>query len=122
MAVKIRERPAGSGKWWIYTDFKGKRSARYIPQGKREAERVAGKITEKLEILKTAEKKGIILSLKQVVLDDPNRVVEEPAPKGPTLKTYAERWLKEIEAKGLKHTTRRSYQGILEVHLFPEIG
>lgn len=122
MAVKVRERPAGSGKWWIYVDFKGKRSARYIRQGKRRADEIAAKITEKLGILEAAKRNGIEVSLKQVVLDDPNRIVKDPEPKGPTLKEYAERWLKEIEAKGLKHTTQRSYKGILETHLYPGMG
>ena len=41
MAVKVRERPVGGVKWWIFTDWKGKRLARYIPQGKQAAEEIA---------------------------------------------------------------------------------
>ena len=53
MAVKVRERPPGSGRWWIYTDWKGKRSARFIPQGKRAAEEAASKIATRLDLFTT---------------------------------------------------------------------
>jgi integrase len=123
MAVKVKERPPGSGKWWVFTDYKGKRCARFIPQGKRKADEIASKITEKLGILDAAQDNGITLSLRQVVLDDPNRVVKEPsATEGPLFKDYAGTWLDGCEARGLKHTTYRSYKGILGIHLLPAFG
>ena len=123
MAVKVKERPPGSGKWWVFTDYKGKRCARYIPQGKRKADEIAAKITEKLGILDAAQDNGITLSLRQVVLDDPNRIVMEPTgAESPLFKDYAGTWLDGCEARGLKHTTYRSYGGILKVHLLPVFG
>lgn len=123
MAVKVRERPPGSGKWWVFTDYRGKRSARLIPQGKRVAEQVAAKITEKLGLLDANRKNGITVSLRQLVLDRPDAIKPEPStPTGPTLKEYAESWLANGEARGLKHTTCRSYTGILTVHLCPAFG
>jgi len=123
MAVKVRERPSGSGKWWVFTDWKGKRSARLIPQGKRAADQVAAKITEKLGLLEANEKNGFPISLRQMVL-------ENPEPKGsnsqksssPLLKDYADEWLETCEARGLKHTTCRSYDVIVRMHLKPAFG
>jgi hypothetical protein len=123
MAVKVRERPPGSGKWWVYTDYQGKRSARFIPQGKRTAEKIAAKITERLGLLDANRKNGLTVSLHQVVLDQPEPIVPEPVqPAGPTFKQYAEAWLDQCDARGLKHTTYRSYKGILTTHLYPAFG
>ena len=68
MGVKVRERPAGSGKWWVFTDFRGKRTARYIPQGKRAAEKVAFEIATKLDLIKQTEKHGLTASPREVIL------------------------------------------------------
>ncbi len=122
MAVKVKERPPGSGRWWIYVDHKNQRKARYIPQGKRKAEEIASGITKKLAILEAAEKNGMSLSVHQVVLDDPSRIVPDPKSKGPTINEYSEGWLKECEAKGLKHSTMRSYRGSLKNHILPTLG
>ncbi len=120
MAIKVRERPAGSGKWWIFTDWKNKRSARYIPQGKRAAEAVAKRIAEKLNLIQTNQRHGVAFSLREVVLGQPDPPA--PAPTGPLFGPYAERWLDACEARGLKHSTHRAYSVILETHLKPAFG
>ncbi|HIE65203.1 MAG: site-specific integrase [Nitrospira sp.] len=122
MGVKVRERPLGSGKWWIFTDYKGKRCARYIRSGKREADKIAEKIASKLDVLTSAKKQGVNISIRQVVLDDPNRIVKEPVNKGPKLEEYASEWIDGCETRGLKHTTCRSYKGLLDKHLLPALG
>lgn len=80
MAVKVRERPAKSGRWWVFTDWKGKRSARFIPQGKRAAEEVAKRITEKLDLVETNQRNGVSFSFRELVLGRPDL----PAPVMPT--------------------------------------
>ena len=123
MAVKVRERPPGSGKWWIYTDWKGKRSARLIPKGKRAAEQVAAKITEKLALLEANERAGFPVSLRSLVLEKPEAATPvEEVPKGPLFKDYATQWLDTCEARGLKHSTYQAYKFIVEKHLKPGFG
>ena len=48
MAVKVRERPKGSGVYWIYIDHKNYRKAKKIGKDKRLALEVAKKIQAKL--------------------------------------------------------------------------
>jgi len=124
MAVKVRERPAGSGKWWIYTDFRGKRTARYIPQGKRAAEKVASEIAAKLDLIKQTERHGLTVSPREVITGrkDLSPVKTAPAVIGPLFSDYAAQWLDACEARGLKASTYRSYKTILSVHLLPAFG
>ena len=123
MAVKVRERPPSSGKWWIFTDWKGKRSARFIPQGKRAAEDIAKRISEKLNLIESNRDHGVSFSFRELVLGQP----DPPAPPasivtGPLFAPYAENWLDGCEARGLKHTTHRAYKVILDTHLKPAFG
>lgn len=120
MAVKVRERPPGSGKWWIFTDWKGKRSARFIPQGKRAAEIVAERITEKLELIRVNRQNGLSFSIRELILGQPD-LPAAPAPlsAGPLFGVYAQSWIENCEARGLKHTTHRAYKVILDTHLKP---
>lgn len=48
MSVKVRERPKGSGMFWIFIDHQGKRKAKKIGKDKRLANEVAKKIEAKL--------------------------------------------------------------------------
>ena len=83
MAVKVRERPLGSGKWWVFTDWKNKRSARFIPQGKRAAEEVAKRICEKLDLIETNRRNGVSFSFRELVLGQPDPPVPiAPPPTG----------------------------------------
>jgi integrase len=123
MAVKVRERPPGSGKWWVFTDWKNKRSARFIPQGKRAAEDVAKRIAEKLNLIETNQRNGVHVSIRELVLGRPDPpVLVATAPTGPLFGPYADRWLDGCEARNLKHTTHRAYKVILETHLKPVFG
>jgi len=119
MAVKVRERPPGSGKWWVFVDYQGKRCAHLIPQGKRAAERAAAVLNEKLGLLRAANEQGIPLSVWSLAT---NGHAPEPALSGPTLKEYSKTFLEGCEARGLKYTTRRSYDGVLNTHLLPAFG
>jgi integrase len=111
-----------SGKWWIFTDWKGKRSARFIPQGKRAAEDVAKRISEKLSLIQTNRENGVSFSFRELVLGQPDPPASTASiVTGPLFGPYAESWLDGCEARGLKHTTHRAYKVILET-LKPAFG
>ena len=123
MAVKVRERPPGSGRWWVFIDRRNQRIARFIPQGKRAAEQVAKRIAEKMALIDANQRNGVVFSLREMVLgrpDPPAPVVSSPT--GPVFGPYADAWLAGCEARGLKHTTERAYKVILETHLRPAFG
>ena len=47
MAVNVREKPKGSGQWWIFINHQGKRKSKKIGKDKRLAREVAEKIKAK---------------------------------------------------------------------------
>jgi len=51
---------------------------------------------------------------------DPSAVTSLPT--GSLFESYSDSWLKSCEARGLKHTTSRTYKVILETHLKPASG
>ena len=73
MAVKIRERPEGSGEWWVFIDHQGKRKAKKIGDDKDLA----------VEFAKKAEAKLILGDLD----------LKKPKPKIPTFGEYSQKWL-----------------------------
>ncbi|MBW2198119.1 MAG: hypothetical protein JRF58_09780, partial [Deltaproteobacteria bacterium] len=73
MAVTVREKPKGSGQWWIFINHQGKRKSKKIGMDKRLAREVAEKIKAKL------------------VLNELR--IEKINSKCPTFKEYAEMWL-----------------------------
>ncbi|MBT3369001.1 MAG: hypothetical protein HN416_17800, partial [Nitrospina sp.] len=48
MGVKVRERPQGSGEWWVFIEHHGNRKAKKIGRDKKLAKDVARKIEAKL--------------------------------------------------------------------------
>jgi hypothetical protein len=44
LGVKVRERPKGSGIWWLFINHQGKRKAKKIGRNKRLAKEVAEEI------------------------------------------------------------------------------
>lgn len=103
MGVKVRERPQGSGVWWIFIDHKGERKAKKIGRDKKTAIDVAKKIEAKL------------------TLGDVG-IVEKEKPKAPTFKEYAEQWLEGYVKRLRRETTWERYAGILRQHVYPAIG
>ena len=114
MGVKVRERPKGSGVWWILIDHHSKRKSKKIGKNKKLAQEAAKKIEAKL------------------TLGD-FKLNGEEEPKTPTLKEYVNGW-KDQENKfipgwfdkqaklGLKRSTWRNYRVILKKHILPEFG
>ncbi len=73
MGVKIRQKPPGSGIYWIFINHQGKRKSKQIGKDKRLARQVAKKIEAKL-VLGEYE-------------------LDKRKDQFPTFKEYAERWL-----------------------------
>ncbi len=111
MAVKIREKPKGSGVWWVFISHNGKRKSKRIGKDKRLAREVAKKM-------------GARLILGELDISN--------ASPTPTLNEYVKGWkdetgvypgwLKTFADISLKRSTRRCYAGIIEHHLLPIFG
>ena len=100
MGVKVRERPAGSGVWWIFIDHQGKRKAK--------------KVGDKKTAIEAAKKIEARLTLGDV------GIVEKG--KTPVFKEYAEQWLATYGATQLKYSTAESYASDLKNHICPFFG
>lgn len=100
MAVKVRERPKGSGIWWIFIDHMGKRKAKKIGRDKKLANEAAKKIEAKL-----------VLGELQI------EKVEAPCP---TFRQYADKW--QALPHDWKASTRELYCMNLRKHVYPVLG
>jgi integrase len=100
MGVKVREKPKGSGVWWIFIEHQTKRKAKKIGKDKRLAREVAKKIEAKLILGELSLEKS-----------------DRPCP---TFKEYAEHWL--ALPHDFKDVTRDEYEHKLKLHAFPVIG
>jgi len=114
MGVKVKERPKGSGIWWVFIHHRGKRRAKKIGKDKRLAREIAMKIEAKL-------------ALGEMGLDPDKKK------RVPTLKEYVEGWQDEagefflgwyekVGKLSLKTTTRMGYRRILDVEILPRFG
>lgn len=101
MAVKVREKPPGSGVWWIFIDHQGKRKAKKVGKDKRLAMEAAKKIEAKL------------------TLGEPLVREKEEAP---AFREYAETWITVNVPATCKPSTLRDYQCIMERHVLPVFG
>ena len=100
MGVRVRERPPGSGVWWVYVSHRGRRKAKKVGSSKKAALDVARKIEAKL------------------ALGDLG-IMKEEAPC-PTFREHAERWL--ALPHDWKESTRENYGSNLRLHAYPAIG
>ncbi len=100
MGVNVREKPTGSGIWWVFANHKGERKSLKVGRDKKTALKIA-KVTEARLVLGDLD------------IDDFNKKV-------PTLKKYAEKWfsLPHKTGKGTMHTYKRN----LELHVYPVLG
>jgi integrase len=105
MGVKVREKPTGSGEWWIFIQHHGKRKAKKIGKGhkgKRLAEDVAAKIEARLVL-------GDVGLLRATELS-------------PTFEDYARRYLDLYATATLKPGTVEGYRFDFARHLKPAFG
>ena len=99
MGVKVRERPAGSGTWWVFIDHQGKRKAKKIGRDERLAREVAKKIEAKL-------------ALGQFSIDT-------KANELPTFGEYAQKWISIAVPASCKASTAADYRGLLKNYVLP---
>lgn len=102
MAVKVREKPANSGIWWIFIDHHGKRKAKKVGQDRKLAQEVAKKIEAKL------------------TLGDVGLLDEDE--KTPTFGEYARTWICITLPATCKPSTARDYELFLNNHVLPTFG
>jgi integrase len=99
MGVKVREKPPGSGIWWIFIDHNGQRKAKKIGKDKKLANEVAKKLEAKL------------------VLGDFD--ITEEKPSFPTYGEYAKLWLETQVKPFRKPTTYERYDGLHRDYILP---
>jgi integrase len=102
MAVKVRERPKGSGTWWIFIDHQGKRKAKRIGKDKKLAHEVARKVEAKL------------------TLGDLD--IAQDKTQAPLFKDYSELWLNGYIKSLRRQSTFERYQDVLKRHINPTLG
>lgn len=103
MGVKVREKPNGSGIWWIFIDHNGKRKAKKVGKDKKTA----------LQLAKVIEAK--------LVLGE-GRPEEKPVKSIPLFKEYAENWINVNVPAICKPSTIMDYTSILKIHVIPKFG
>lgn len=101
MGVKIREKPKGSGVFWIFVNHNGKRTSKKIGTDEDAANEVARKIEAKL------------------VLGEFNFEKEKPVQ---TFKEYAKGFISGFSKINHKPSTHESYKSALDIHIYPVLG
>jgi integrase len=101
MGVKVREKPKGSGMFWVFVSHKGKRASKKVGIDEDTAYEVAKKIEAKL------------------VLGEFDFKKEKPVP---TFKEYAKGFINGFSKINHKPSTHESYKGALDVHIYPVFG
>ena len=102
MGVRVREKEEGSGEWWIFINYKGRRASKRAGS-KRAAKEAAVKIEREI-------------ALERFNLETP----EERRPL--SFRQYAERWMKQHVEMNCKPETARNYRYALDVNLLPALG
>lgn len=103
MGVKVKERPPGSGVWWVFINHNGKRKAKKV-----------GALEKAEEV---AEKTRAAL-----VLGDLGFMKKEEKKPAPTFGEYAKGWIGITVPATCKPSTARDYRGILKNHVLPAFG
>ena len=101
MGVNVREKPTGSGVWWVFINHKGVRKSKKIGD-KKTAKQAAKKLEAKLV-------------LGDLDIQQFNRTC-------PTFKSYAEKWLTKPLPKKRGERTQVKYETNLKKHIIPVIG
>lgn len=97
MGIKVRKR---NGAWWVFIDFHGRRKARKV--GPREA---AEAVKREIE--------------SRLALGEFNLAPEKSAP---TLREYAERWIRDYAEVHCKPSTVAFYKQYHRLYIFPEFA
>jgi integrase len=109
MGVKIREKPKGSGAWWLFINHGRTRRAKRVGTGK--------------EGKKAAELAAVQISAR-LASGDVGVLSPPPAlhARQVTFAEYAERWIAESVLPHRKERTVSYYRQIIDKHLAPTFG
>jgi len=102
MGVKVREKPKGSGEWWIFINHRGKRKSK--------------KIGSRKLAMQVAEKVSAKLTLDQFDMGDPEDQ------KAPTFKDYSSVWLEDYIGPLRKLATYERYRDVLKRFVYPTLS
>ena len=97
MGVKIREKPQGSGIWWVFINHHGRRKSKMIGRDKSLANKVAKKLREK-----TTNKE---FNLEELEIS--------------TFGEYAQTWLAVTVPATCKPSTADDHKRNLKNHIYP---
>jgi len=97
MGVKVREKVKGSGVWWVFINYRGKRESTQVG-----AEKSAYEVKRLLEA--------------KLALGDYDFMNDTPIS---TFKEYADSWMKTTVPATCKPSTQEDYQAILDLHVLP---
>ncbi len=101
MGVNVRERPKGSGVFWVFINHQGKRKAKRIG-----SEDAAKEVAKKIEAKLTLQEFKI----------------EEKTQDVPLFKDYAETWSEGYIKPLRRQSTHERYTDVLKRYVNPEIG
>lgn len=101
MSVKVREKPKGSGVWWVFINHRGKRKSKRIGKDKKLAQDIAKKIEARLLLGDVG------------VFDDTH---------SPTFADYAKQWIDVHVPVKCKPKTERDYRSILKRYIMQKFG
>ncbi len=102
MGVTVREKPKGSGVWWVFISHDGKRRSKHVGPDESLAREVAKKLRAKLILGQV----GIV----------------ERQTKSPLFKDYADKWLNSYIKTLRRESTFERYGDILKRHVYPHLG
>ena len=102
MGVTVREKPSGSGVWWVFISHQGRRKSKRIGQ-----EDTARKVAEQIQAKLTLGELGIKSQVEKPVI--------------PTYKQCAQKWLNQIFLTRRK-STYTSYRSNMNLHILPKFG
>jgi integrase len=100
MGVNIRQKPTGSGVWWVFINHRGSRKSKKIGKDKKLAKQYQKKLEAKI-------------LLNDLDMDTFNRTC-------PLFKPYAKQWLALPHKR--KDNTQRGYVRTLEMHIYLVLG
>ncbi len=101
MGVRIREKEKGSGVWWLFINYKGKRTSRQIGK-QRAAEKAMEHAQARLKLGQDA--------------------LPKEKPPSPTLEAYWKNFEATYLPAGVRPGTMESYQRSFRNHILPELG
>jgi integrase len=102
MGVRVREKPKGSGIWYVFINH----------QGRRKSKKIGSDIDLAYEVAKKMEARLILGDFKMLNKKRPNS----------TFREYCQLWLEDCIKQTRRATTHQRYLSMLEHHIGPIIG